>query len=263
MLIYLASPYSAPKGAGDFDAARIREERYNAAVDAVAVLMQAGVHVYSPIAACHPIALKHALSTDAAYWRAFNHAMIDSCGEVWVLELEGYGSSVGVNGEVEYAIAQGKRVRCVDPSGVLATVRELQPVAPPEIAARVAELGANPKDAIGATKVSLSKLPAVAVLHGAHAMMNGAVKYGAYNWRGHSVIASIYVDACLRHVNAWFDGEELAADSGVRHLGHAIACLSILLDAQATGNLIDDRPPGGKFSSEIERVNVAIKASAK
>jgi hypothetical protein len=28
----------------------------------------------------------------------------------------------------------------------------------------------------------------------------------------------------------------------VRHLGHAKACLGILLDAEATGNLIDDRP---------------------
>ncbi len=120
----------------------------------------------------------------------------------------------------------------------------------------------NPKDRVGATKAPLTLLPSVAVLHGAHAMSNGAAKYGAYNWRGHPVIASIYLDACLRHVHAWHDGEERADDSGVHHLGHALACLAILLDAQATGNLVDDRPKGGgAFAKALVDVNAAIKAS--
>lgn len=100
----------------------------------------------------------------------------------------------------------------------------------------------NPKDLIGSTKVSLSKFPAVAIVHGAHAMMDGAEKYGAYNWRAKQVQADIYVDAAMRHLAAWFEGEELAKDSKVHHLGHAIACCAILLDAQETGNLIDNRP---------------------
>lgn len=118
----------------------------------------------------------------------------------------------------------------------------------------------NPKDLIGAKKVSLTKLPAVAMLHGAHALMDGAVKYGPYNWREKSVRASIYVDACTRHLNAWFEGEEIAADSGVHHLGHAIGCLAILLDAQEGGNLHDDRPADGNYARVLERLNVAIKA---
>jgi hypothetical protein len=100
----------------------------------------------------------------------------------------------------------------------------------------------NPKDLIGVTKVSMSKLPAVAIVHGAHAMMDGADKYGAYNWRAKQVQADVYVDAALRHITAWFEGEELAQDSKVHHLGHAIACCAILLDAQETGNLVDNRP---------------------
>lgn len=100
----------------------------------------------------------------------------------------------------------------------------------------------NPKDLFGSVKVSFTKLPAVAIAHGAHAMMDGAQKYGAYNWRDKKVIASIYVDAALRHLACWFEGQEDAPDSGVHHLGHAIACCAILLDAQETGNLIDDRP---------------------
>ena len=134
--------------------------------------------------------------------------------------------------------------------------------ATPATPAPSAPADVNPKDRVGATKAPLTLLPSVAVLHGAHAMSNGAAKYGAYNWRGHPVIASIYLDACLRHVHAWHDGEERADDSGVHHLGHALACLAILLDAQATGNLVDDRPKGGgAFAKALVDVNAAIKAS--
>jgi hypothetical protein len=116
----------------------------------------------------------------------------------------------------------------------------------------------NPKDLLGVKKVSITKFPATALAHGAHAMMDGARKYGPFNWRGNAVIASIYIDACMRHLTAWFDGEETASDSGVHHLGHAIACLGILLDAQETGNLIDDRPEGGKLPDLLTRLNKKI-----
>jgi hypothetical protein len=100
----------------------------------------------------------------------------------------------------------------------------------------------NPKDLVGNTKVSLTKLPAIAVAQGAMAMMDGAEKYGPYNWRDKEVIAGIYVDAALRHLQCWFEGQECASDSKVHHLGHAIACCAILLDAQAKGKLVDNRP---------------------
>jgi hypothetical protein len=120
--------------------------------------------------------------------------------------------------------------------------------------------GVNPKDALGVKKVSLSKLPAVATAHGAHAMMDGARKYGPYNWRDKQILASIYVDACKRHIEEWFDSRvEVAEDSGVHHLGHAIACLAIILDAQATGNLVDDRPRNGAYASVIKELAEKIK----
>lgn len=126
------------------------------------------------------------------------------------------------------------------------------------------KLGQNPKDLLGVKKVSLSKLPSVALLHGAHAMMDGARKYGPYNWRGNAVVAHIYVDAAMRHLLSWFEGEETASDSGVHHLGHAIACAAILLDAQETGNLVDDRPGHEKVTSHVlERLRAAIEAKAK
>jgi hypothetical protein len=90
---------------------------------------------------------------------------------------------------------------------------------------------------------------------------DGAGKYGPYNWRGNKVKASVYIAAAKRHLAAWLDGERLAPDSGVHHLGHARACLAILLDAEATGNLVDDRPPSGTASeliAALTRVGAAL-----
>lgn len=103
-------------------------------------------------------------------------------------------------------------------------------------------LGSNPKDLLGAKKPDASKIPAVAIAWESLAMMDGAGKYDAYNWRANKVIASIYVAAVKRHLDLWFEGQRQASDSGCHHLGHARAGLGILLDAEATGNLIDDRP---------------------
>lgn len=132
-------------------------------------------------------------------------------------------------------------------------------------------LGQNPKDLIGITKVSITKLPPIATVYGAMAMMDGAVKYGPYNWRQNKVIASIYVDAAYRHLMAWFEGQENASDSSVHHLGHVIACAGILLDAQATGNLVDDRPTvpsipgheGNWFTDLLEKLSAIIKSKKK
>ena len=132
--------------------------------------------------------------------------------------------------------------------------------------------GQNPKDLIGNKKVSITKFPAIGTVMGAMAMMDGAAKYGPYNWRGNSVIASIYIDALMRHAMAWFEGQETASDSKVHHLGHAIACAAIILDAQATGNLVDDRPydrtvteekRGNWFTDLLDRLSEMIKAKVK
>src|SRR5271169_6646786 len=83
----------------------------------------------------------------------------------------------------------------------------------------------NPKDKIGAKKPRLSLVPPSGLVYAALAMANGADKYGPYNWRDKKVQAMIYLEACVRHILSWQDGEENAQDSGVPHLGHAIACL--------------------------------------
>jgi hypothetical protein len=119
-------------------------------------------------------------------------------------------------------------------------------------------LGSNPKDLLGVKKADATKVPAVAIAWESLAMMDGAGKYGAYNWRDNKVIASIYIAACKRHLDAWFEGEFEAEDSGCHHLGHARACLGILLDAEATGNLIDDRPVNDSSRGALAKVMAQI-----
>lgn len=113
------------------------------------------------------------------------------------------------------------------------------------------EVSSNPKDKIGRTKPALHLIPGTALVQEARVMKLGAEKYGPYNWRGKTVAASVYVSAALRHLHAWFDGEDLDDESGASHLAHARACLGILIDAGAQGKLVDDRPEPGKTAEQI------------
>lgn len=111
----------------------------------------------------------------------------------------------------------------------------------------------NPKDILGVKKPRLSLVSPAGIVYEALAMGNGADRYGAFNWRDKKVQAMIYIEACMRHLLAWQDGEEVATDSGVPHLGHAKACLGILIDALESGCLIDNRPKAGPMSKVIEK----------
>lgn len=100
----------------------------------------------------------------------------------------------------------------------------------------------NPKTRFGIKKTPLHLVPPAAVKAEAEAFADGANKYGPYNWREKGVSASVYIAACKRHLDDWWDGQQRASDSGVHHLGHARACLAIIIDAETFGNLNDDRP---------------------
>ena len=113
----------------------------------------------------------------------------------------------------------------------------------------------NPKTAVGVSKAPLHFIPPVALVHLGLAMENGGGKYGLMNWRKHTVSASVYYDAMLRHLLEWWDGEDAASDSKVHHLGHVMACAAILLDAAETTRLNDDRPDDeGQVAYLLERV---------
>lgn len=103
----------------------------------------------------------------------------------------------------------------------------------------------NPKDLLGVKKAPLHLVPPALRILAAPAMAVGAERYGPYNWREKPVKMSVYLAALQRHIDALWDGEDYAEDSGVRHDAHAAACLAIIADARGVGNLIDDRPAKG------------------
>lgn len=102
----------------------------------------------------------------------------------------------------------------------------------------------NPKDAIGSKKVGLSAVPAQVVMELGLALgCEGAPRYGRHNYRIAGVRASVYYDAAMRHLMAWWEGEDIDPDSGLPHTVKAMACMAVLRDAQINNKLSDDRPP--------------------
>lgn len=118
----------------------------------------------------------------------------------------------------------------------------------------------NPKDLQGMKKVPLHLVPATGTMAEAMAFLDGAIKYDPYNWRDKHVVASIYVAACKRHIDDWFEGQMNAPDSDVPHLGHAKACLGILIDAEANDCLVDDRPKNVGAYQRMKAVYEALIA---
>lgn len=99
----------------------------------------------------------------------------------------------------------------------------------------------NPKQAFGDKKPPLGNVPMVATLAMMEALYDGALKYGAFNWRDNPVEAMTYVHAAERHLKLFAVGEEVTRDTLVKNLGAVMACCAILLDAQAQGTLLDNR----------------------
>ena len=92
-------------------------------------------------------------------------------------------------------------------------------------------------------KVDLSLNPLIALEEMAKAFMLGEKKYGRYNfYKG--MEATRLLSAALRHLQAWNDNEDNDKESGNSHLGHALACIAMLLQQQKLGTLIDNRYKG-------------------
>ena len=101
----------------------------------------------------------------------------------------------------------------------------------------------NPKDAIGISKAPMSTVPAAVLAEVGVAMLEGACKYGRSNFRIAGVRASVYYDATMRHLMAWWEGEDTDPDSGMSHVTKAITSLVVLRDAMIQDMCTDDRPP--------------------
>ena len=126
--------------------------------------------------------------------------------------------------------------------------------ADPDSPFRKPAVSSNPKRAFGKRKPGIHYIPPVAILEEAVVMAGGADKYTAYNWQDEPVDASTYYDAIFRHLTSWFTGEDRDDESKASHLAHVRACCGILMDAQASGKLIDDRPQTASAAAAIKRL---------
>lgn len=93
---YVASPYSHPNP-------DMMVARHRLIESAVAVMLQDGMFVYSPIVHCHEIAMNHEMKTGFNYWENYNRAMLRKADRMIVMTIDGWKESKGVQAEVKYA----------------------------------------------------------------------------------------------------------------------------------------------------------------
>jgi hypothetical protein len=110
----------------------------------------------------------------------------------------------------------------------------------------------NPKDILAVNKLPLHLIPETSYIEESLAYLEGALKYGKYNWRAKPVKASVYIDALLRHLLKYLAGSNCDPATFVKHLGYIRCCAGILIDAAQYGTLVDDRPPRGKLDPKMD-----------
>ena len=89
-------------------------------------------------------------------------------------------------------------------------------------------------------KLLLDLLPFEALEEITLVLQHGAKKYSAHNWRKGFIWSRPFA-AILRHLFAYWKGEDLDKDSGLHHLAHAGCELLFLLSFVKTQTGVDDR----------------------
>lgn len=89
-------------------------------------------------------------------------------------------------------------------------------------------------------KPPMSLIDRHAVEQIAQVLAFGANKYAAHNWR-QGIAFSRLLDAALRHLFAFADGEDTDPESGLSHIAHAGCCVVFLLGMIHAHPELDDR----------------------
>jgi len=116
-------------------------------------------------------------------------------------------------------------------------------IAPPMLSER------DPKPLTEGTKHDGDKIrtdlyPVASFLGTCRVLTHGAKKYAARNWEKGIMFGRVY-GALLRHLFAWWGGEDVDPESGEHHLDHAGCCMAFLQHyAKNPGSYatFDDRP---------------------
>ena len=90
-------------------------------------------------------------------------------------------------------------------------------------------------------KLRMDLLPADVIEALATILTDGADRYGDRNWEQGMAWSRPYA-ALLRHIFAWWQGENQDPDSGRPHSWHALCCMAFLVAYEQRGIGTDDRP---------------------
>lgn len=92
----------------------------------------------------------------------------------------------------------------------------------------------------GKDKSKLSLLPWPALLEIADVREKGRLKHGD-TWRN-GLSHRDYLDAAIRHIAAYADGERIDSESGLSHLAHACCSLMFIITWLKENTGVDDLP---------------------
>jgi hypothetical protein len=115
-MIYLASPYWHSEVA-------VREARFQAACRQTVLMLRHGMPTFSPIAQSHPMA-PYGLPGGWDFWEGYDREFLGFCSELWVLTIDGWRQSRGVNAEIGITREARKPIRYVSEGSILASPEE-------------------------------------------------------------------------------------------------------------------------------------------
>ena len=90
-------------------------------------------------------------------------------------------------------------------------------------------------------KIRTELLPPFALEKIADIFGYGAKKYASWNWSGGLAYSRLY-GGILRHLFAWYRGENVDPETGKSHLYHAGCGIMMLIETEEYRKDLDDRP---------------------
>lgn len=115
---------------------------------------------------------------------------------------------------------------------------------------------AGKKDAIGnKQKPRLSLIPKSALWELGGALTYGEDHYGTHNWR-QGIKVSYLLDAAIRHIFQFSEGEDIDGPSQNNHLGNAMANLAMAIEMVKNKPEFDDRfKPSDEMQLRLDDFN--------
>ncbi len=105
-MIYLAAPYN------DYDKAVI-QDRMEKIYSVIARYTKEGTHVITPLF-MHEVVTRHEIAGDYVFWEKYCLNLLWRCDKMLVLRLEGWDTSRGVLGEIEFCEKHNILVEYID-----------------------------------------------------------------------------------------------------------------------------------------------------